>query len=64
MAHVVERPNPDDYKKVKCHNCKCKIAYLPLEVKSYHGTDYSGGPDGRTWIVCPECGKDITLKSW
>lgn len=64
MAHVVGKPKPEDYKKVKCGNCKHKIAYLPIEVKSRHGTDYGGGPDGCEWIVCPQCGKQITLRSW
>lgn len=64
MAHVISKPKPEDYNKVNCPNCRCKIAYLPREVNRYNGTDYSGGPDGREWITCPECGYDITLKSW
>lgn len=64
MAHVIGKPRPDDYKKVRCGSCKHKIAYVPKEVQRYEGRDYSGGPDGREWIICPQCGEDITLKSW
>ena len=64
MAHVIGKPKPEDFKKVKCRSCKHKIAYVPNEVQRYSGRDMSGGPDGREWIVCPQCGKDITLKSW
>lgn len=63
MARVVEEI-PVQYKRVLCQNCGRTIEYVQAEVKSYHGTDYGGGPDGREWIVCPHCGKDITLKSW
>ncbi len=34
------------------------------DVHSYHGRDISGGPDGREWIICGQCGKEVTLKSW
>ena len=64
MAHVIEPPKPEDFKRTRCGGCKSLIAYVPNEVQEYNGTDYSGGPDGRQWVVCPHCGKDITLKSW
>lgn len=51
-------------KKCTCGHCGARLQYLPLDVKKYEGKDISGGPDGREWIVCPKCGKDVTLKSW
>jgi hypothetical protein len=64
MAHVIEPPKPENFKKKRCPHCRSLIGYVPNDVKSYHGTDYGGGPDGREWVVCPGCGKDITLRTW
>ena len=44
--------------------CGSILEYDRTDIKRYSGTDYSGGPDGREWIVCPKCGKDITLRAW
>ena len=51
-------------KRVTCRNCSSVLEYIPAEVKSRSGRDYSGGPDGKEWIDCPCCGKEVTLKSW
>ena len=66
MARVIEPPKPEDFEKVRCPHCRSLISYVPNEVQEYSGRDYSGGPDGRTWVVCPasSCGKQITLTSW
>lgn len=44
--------------------CGAIIAYNRTDIKEYHGKDYSGGSDGREWIVCPNCQKQIILRSW
>ncbi len=51
-------------KKCTCKECGAVLRYGKHEVKSYHGTDWSGGPDGREWITCPSCGNDVTIRSW
>lgn len=51
-------------KKIHCDECGATLSYLPVDIKKYEGTDYSGGPDGRWWIVCPDCKNKVTLKSW
>jgi len=51
-------------KKRTCKNCGVKVAYTPKDVKSYHGTDMGGGPDGCEWVVCPNCKEHITINSW
>jgi hypothetical protein len=58
------KPAKSVVKKVVCRNCGAKLEYVPKDVKEYHGTDYGGGPDGREWIVCPNCREDVTLRSW
>lgn len=65
MARIVKEA-PRKEKKVVCEHCGRTIAYVKNEIREYHGTDYSGGPDGQTWVVCPaeDCGKEIILSSW
>ena len=57
-------PPPEILKRVLCRNCGATLEYTEDVVKKYIGHDYSGGPDGKEWIVCPNCGKDVTIRSW
>ena len=52
------------FKQCTCKNCATRLEYAPSDVRSYHGRDYSGGPDGKEWINCPCCGKEVILRSW
>lgn len=63
MARVVADA-PEVEKHVNCRGCAKRIAYVGNDVHKREGTDYGGGPDGREWIVCPNCGKQITIRSW
>lgn len=56
--------DPSVVKQVVCKSCGATLEYVPNDVKSYSGTDYSGGPDGHTWIDCPNCTKKVILTSW
>ena len=51
-------------KKIACRSCGAMLAYVPNDVLEYHGTDYGGGPDGCEWIICANCGKEVTIRSW
>lgn len=62
MPRVIRIEEPRD-KQAKCQ-CGAVVGYHPDEVKSRHGTDYGGGPDGEEWIVCPNCNRQITLRRW
>lgn len=65
MVRVVnEQPDPSVVKQIICRKCGVKLEYLPIDVKSYHGRDISGGPDGREWIDCPRCHNEVTIRSW
>lgn len=63
MAKVVDQ-DKSIAKRCTCKQCGAVVEYYPIEVSKYSGRDISGGPDGRTWIECPACHKDITLSSW
>lgn len=62
MAVKIIKKGPG--KEATCRECGSLLSYLPADVKKYSGTDYGGDPDGREWIVCPNCGEDVILKSW
>lgn len=65
MVRIVKiKPAKEVKKRCVCKGCGATLEYVPNEIKSYHGRDMSGGPDGREWIVCPNCNKDVTLRSW
>lgn len=51
-------------KHVTCRSCGSILEYTLSEVKSYHGKDYGGGPDGMDWVDCPNCGHKATIRSW
>ncbi len=57
-------PDPAIVKKVSCRNCGARLEYTPNDVKTYSGTDYSGGPDGMDWVDCPNCNKRAVIRSW
>lgn len=51
-------------KRITCRSCASILEYTRNEINRYIGRDYSGGPDGKEWIICPSCGSDITIRSW
>ena len=63
MAKVVGR-DESVVKRVTCRNCASILEYTKNEVRSYHGTDYSGGSDGQEWVDCPNCGGRAVIRSW
>jgi len=63
MVEVIGQ-NKDIQKQITCKNCGSILRYVKADVREYHGTDYSGSPDGREWIVCPTCNEDVTIKAW
>ena len=61
---VNEEPDPSVVKEVICKECGVKLSYVPVDTKSYHGQDYTGGADGHTWIDCVKCQAKVILTSW
>jgi hypothetical protein len=51
-------------KRATCHGCGAVVRYYRNDIRRYEGRDISGGPDGREWVDCPQCSKQITLRSW
>lgn len=63
MVKVVGR-DETAVKRITCRNCASVLEYVQAEVKTYRGTDYSGGSDGMDWVDCPNCGKKAIIRSW
>ncbi len=57
-------PDRSVVKEVVCRHCGATLQYIPNEVQSYHGRDYSGGADGYEWVNCPNCGGEAVVWSW
>lgn len=65
MVKVVStEPHQSVVKQIVCKECGATLEYVPNDVKSYHGRDISGGPDGYAWIDCPNCSKKAIIRSW
>jgi hypothetical protein len=65
MVKIIKKaPHKDVRKQIVCRECGATLEYVPNEVKSYHGTDISGGPDGCAWVNCPSCDKPAIIRSW
>lgn len=65
MARVIRKgPSPAVERKVNCRGCGASIGYTENDIQRCQGRDISGGPDGREWIICPNCGKEITIRTW
>ena len=63
MARILSQI-PRREKTCVCNNCGHTVAYVPKDVQRYEGVDYSGGPDGCEYLICPGCSKRIVLRSW
>ena len=51
-------------KRITCKGCASILEYTLCEVKELTWTDYGGGPSGREWVDCPNCGHKVTIRSW
>lgn len=65
MVKVLKvEPDKIATKEIVCMSCGATLEYVKNDIQKYSGVDWSGGPDGREWIICPNCGKDVTIRSW
>lgn len=58
------KPPKEIIKRIVCRPCGATLEYLEGDVCEHHGTDIGGGPDGREWIICPNCNRDVIIRSW
>lgn len=65
MAKVVGKDETYVH-RVSCDKCASRVEYTLNEVTKIDGTDYSGGPNGYTYIICPnpKCQQRIILDRW
>jgi hypothetical protein len=53
------KPHASVLKTCVCRNCGAELQYTPSEVQRGVDSDYAGGRDPYTYIVCPQCTKEV-----
>ena len=56
--------DPRFLKQCSCKNCASMIRYTDSELHRIEGKDYTGSPDGKEFIICPVCHREIIIRSW
>lgn len=52
-------------KRITHSECGAIIEYVSNDVRRlYSGMDISGCSEGREGFSCPQCGKEVTTRSW
>ena len=49
-------------KIAKCPNCGCEFSYEEEDIKKDGLLENNSVFIGKTWVVCPQCGKEIVLE--
>lgn len=49
-------------REVTCKHCTSILKYAPVDVKSFISTDYTGGRDRVSYIVCPSCAEKVYVR--
>jgi len=65
MAVKVIKTEPDAsvVKRIVCKHCGATLEYLPVDVKEKSWSCMTE-PCGCTYVVCPQCSSDVTIRSW
>jgi hypothetical protein len=61
---VEEKPDPSVVKRKVCGNCGVTLEYVPADVQRGIDTDYTGGRDPYSYIICPKCGKEVRVRNY
>lgn len=62
MVRIVKiEPHPTVVKEVVCRHCGATLEYVPNDVKS-KVVSCMGDIDTYSFIVCPNCNKDVGVK--
>ena len=60
MIKIIE---PGTRKIIKCTECGCKFSYENDDIENDGLLDNNLVFLGKTWVVCPQCGKEIVLST-
>lgn len=65
MVTVVSRtPHPSVTKETICRNCGAVLQYVPRDIKQRTVSDYTGDRETISYIECPECDHQLTVKGY
>lgn len=51
-------------KRITCRNCASVLEYVPAEERRDYSTDYTGGKDYFSYVICPCCGKQVVTRGY
>jgi DNA-directed RNA polymerase subunit RPC12/RpoP len=54
-------PHPNVVKQTVCKKCGSTLEYTPNDVSKSRWTDYSGDINITSYIVCPNCTKEVII---
>ena len=60
MIKIIE---PGTRRIIKCTECECKFSYENEDIENAGLLTNNLVFLGKTWVVCPQCGKEIILKT-
>ena len=60
MIKIIE---PGTITITKCAECGCKFSYENDDIETDGLLFNNSAFLGKTWVVCPQCGKEIVLKT-
>jgi hypothetical protein len=65
MIKVIKKePSPKIIKEVVCYSCGVILQYVPNDIQNRPVSYYDGSTDILYFIMCPECKKEIQVKSY
>ena len=64
VVRIVETvPHHTVVKRQICKKCGVTLEYVPLDVKYYDKSDYTGDSDRYYYITCPTCGHTVLVET-
>lgn len=63
MPTIVGKDN-SVVKRTTCRNCSSVLEYTPSEEQRDYSTDYTGGKDYYSYVMCPCGGKQVVTKNY
>lgn len=65
MVTVVSAvPHPSVVKEIVCRNCGATLNYVPADIQKKTVSDYTGDREIISYIKCPPCGHEQTVKGY
>ena len=64
MRIIDNTPHKSVVKECVCYNCGVTLEYVPNDVSKRTETDYTGSKDIISYVVCPACNHQVTVRGY